>query len=149
MHVLFDVPDFIISYDASHNWLYTVWRGTRPTSQTRDYCARVAAHAQLTGSNKVLNDSVLDLDGWGELTKWIAQDFFHTLFCSGVAAVAWVLPHDLRARTYTNEVIARLSQLRGDWPVVDTFADMEAAYAWLMKVPVPGQPRQGAASAPA
>ncbi|MEJ7658943.1 MAG: hypothetical protein WKG07_04625 [Hymenobacter sp.] len=44
----------------------------------------------------VLNDSSQDLDGWGEMTRWLGQDFFGKLTTNGVSAVAWVLPRNLR-----------------------------------------------------
>ena len=133
MQLLFDAPDFTLSYDAANGWLCAVWRGTRPTSASVAHCNLLAEKARLTGSTKVLNDGLQDLDSWGELAKWMAEDFSRALASSGIIALAWVLPHNLRARTDVAQVLARFNQQPASMPVVDTFFDIESACAWLSK----------------
>ena len=133
MQTLFEDSNLTIAYDHDRDWLLTAWRGERSAEASMDYCRLLLEKIQSTGSTCVLNDSSQDLDGWGEITRWLGQDFFQTLTASGVAAVAWVLPRNLRARADVNQVMAQQAQAGPDWPAVDTFADVEAAYAWLRR----------------
>ena len=130
MQMLFEDSDLTITYDRDHEWLYTAWRGTRTAEASVAYCQLLLDKVRSTGSTCVLNDSSQDLDGWSEVTRWLGQDFFQKLTISGVSAVAWVLPQNLRARADVNQV---MTQAGTDWPTVDTFTDVEAAYAWLLR----------------
>lgn len=130
MQTLFEDSDLTITYDRDHEWLLTAWRGKRTPEASKEYCRLLLEKIRATGSTCVLNDSSQDLDGWGEMTRWLGQNFFCKLTTSGVSAVAWVLPRDLRARTDVNQV---MTQAGANWPTVDTFADVESAYAWLLR----------------
>lgn len=131
MQTLFEDSDLTITYDHDHDWLLTAWRGTRTADASVAYCQLLLEKVRSTRSTCVLNDSSQDLDGWGEMTRWLGQNFFHTLTSSGVSAVAWVLPRNLRARADVNQV---MTQAGADWPTVDTFADVESAYEWLLRI---------------
>jgi hypothetical protein len=133
MQTLFENADLTITYDHDRAWLLTAWRGERSPEATMEYCQLLLQKVRATGSCCVLNDGTQDLDGWGEMTRWLGQDYLNTLLASGVLAVAWVLPRNLRARADVNQVMARQAGAGSDWPAVDTFSDLEAAYAWLLR----------------
>lgn len=130
MQTLFENSDLTITYDQDHDWLLTAWRGKRTPEASQHYCQLLLEKIRGTRSTCVLNDSSQDQDGWGEMTRWLGQNFFQKLTTSGVSAVAWVLPHNLRARADVHQV---MSQAGTNWPTVDTFADVESAYAWLLR----------------
>ncbi|NML66929.1 hypothetical protein HHL22_17120 [Hymenobacter sp. RP-2-7] len=83
-------------------------------------------HLQATSSHKLLNDSLLDEDGWQEAADWLADECFTHLADAGLQVVAWVMPRHPVAFYDTSRVLASLTQLR-----VDTFGDAQAAYDWL------------------
>lgn len=139
MTVLFEAPDFSIAHDEANSWLYIRWVGTHPGLSSLARCNLILEKAKQTRCSKILNDSGRDLDSWSEVIQWLTYDFFRQLCLAGVGVVAWVLPHNLRARADTNQVVTRLSQLKTALPLVDTFADVEAAYAWLQKTEVDSQ----------
>ena len=126
MKTLTDTPGLTIAYDAAHHWLHLTWRGAHDEDTSKAACLLILEKIRLTASTKILNDATLDLDGWSELTRWIAQDYLLALADAGVSAIAWVVPHNLRARIDTHNVMARQTR-----PLVDTFSDAEAAYHWL------------------
>lgn len=133
MQTLFEDSDLTITYDRDHQWLYTAWRGGRSPEASMEYCQLLLEKIWSTGSTCLLNDGSQDLNGWGEMTRWLRQNFFQTLTTSGVSAVAWVLPRDLRARADVNQVMAQRDEASLGWPAVDTFSDVEAAYQWLLR----------------
>ena len=130
MQTLLEQPGFSILYDADNCWLFVTWQGPHTGTASREYCEAILKQVHATSSTKILNDSSLDLDGWGDIASWIGEDFFDLLADSGVVAVAWVVPHNLRALMDVNKVLAAIMR-----PVVGTFSDMEAAYTWLEKSP--------------
>lgn len=137
MQTLFEDSNLTITYDGDHDWLLTAWRGKRTPEASKEYCRLLLKKIQSTGSTCVLNDSSQDQDGWGEMTRWLGQDFLKNLTANGVSAVAWVLPRNLRARADVNQAMAQadmvMTQAGTNWPAVDTFTDVEAAYEWLLR----------------
>ncbi|WP_213019301.1 hypothetical protein [Hymenobacter sp. BT559] len=85
---------------------------------------------QTTHSKRLLNDTLLDQDGWQELTNWIAQDCFQHLAEQGLTLAAWVLPRNREALYAARKVLDNIME-----PLVETFDDAEAAYAWLHQWP--------------
>lgn len=130
MQTLVERPGFTISHDSEHCWLYVTWQGQHGNQSSRACCAAILDQVRATGSPKILNDGSLDLDGWSALTHWIGQDFFEQLADNGVVALAWVMPLNLRAHADANRVLAIATR-----PIVNTFEDLEGAYAWLIKSP--------------
>jgi hypothetical protein len=90
------------------------------------YYELICWHLRATGSKHLLNDSLLDEDGWQEVTDWLADACMKRLADDGLQVVAWVLPRHHRAFFDTAKVLAQLQQ-----PRVDTFTDAQAAYDWL------------------
>ncbi|MBJ6141758.1 hypothetical protein [Hymenobacter sp. BT559] len=88
---------------------------------------------QATHSKRLLNDTLLDQDGWQELTNWIAQDCFLLLAQQGLAMAAWVLPRNREALYAARKVLDKITE-----PLVETFDDAEAAYVWLHRWPEVG-----------
>lgn len=107
----------------------------------------IHGHAQETKSTKMLNDGLLDEDGWSHVANWLADEGFRQLANVGVQAVAWVLPRHPAAFHDTMQVLARLRR-----PLVDTFTDAQAAYDWLLRwptasaAPLPSNPQLLAAN---
>lgn len=87
-------------------------------------------YLQVANSTKLLNDSLLDEDGWQEAAEWVSNECFKQLASSGLQVVAWVLPRHLAAFHDTSRVLASLQQL-----LVDNFTDAQAAYDWLLNQP--------------
>ncbi len=83
MQMLFEAPDFTIGHDDANGWLYVTWVGAHPGMTAQDRCAMILKQVQLTKCSKILNDSSLDLDSWGEVTQWLAKDFFQYLAAGG------------------------------------------------------------------
>ena len=129
MKTLTDKPGLTIIHDPDHHWLHVIWRGSHNEAEGRAECLLILEKIRQTSCTKILNDASLDLDGWNELIRWIAKEFLLLLAEAGVTAIAWVLPHNLRARIDTNNVMDRQTR-----PLVDTFTDIEEAYAWLRNV---------------
>lgn len=134
MKVLSETADFTLAHDLQNDWLFIRWRGMQQRKSIVAGCKIILAHIKRTGSLKILNDSTQDEDGWGQLTDWLSADFFRQLADSGVQAVAWVLPTNLRARMDVQKVVAAI-----DRPLTDVFTDTESAYSWLARMPTPGQ----------
>lgn len=137
MQPLRTTPGLTIAYDDANGWLHLIWRGMHSEEEFRVCCLNILDHVCLTQVSRILNDATHDHDGWGELTRWIAQDFLHTLSDVGVLAIAWVLPEDLQARLDVQRVLAKV-----ECPLVDTFTDPEAAYQWLQRLPPISQPEE-------
>lgn len=136
MQTLFDAPDFSISYDEANGWLYVTWAGKHPGMSSEARCNLILTTVRQTKCVKILNDSGRDLDSWSEVIQWLTHKFFRQLAQEGVLVVAWVLPRNLRALADTDQVVNGLNRLKTTLPVVDTFTDVEAAYAWLQKTDV-------------
>lgn len=130
MTLLEDTPTFTLWHDASCACLYATWHGKHTSSLTRGQYDLIRWHVRVTSSTKLLNDSLLDEDGWSNLTQWLAKDAFRLLAQDGVQLVGWVLPRHLGALYDTARVLAQLTQ-----PLVDTFIDVQAAYDWLHRWP--------------
>ncbi|RFP66859.1 hypothetical protein D0N36_01875 [Hymenobacter lapidiphilus] len=126
METLFESPHLIINYDAANGWLHLLWQGHHEEVDSKAYYLEILEKIRLTRATRVFNDATLDEDGWGELTRWIAQDLMHQVAEAGVVAVAWVLPENLQARADVHKVLAQVN-----CPLIDTFVDAEAAYNWL------------------
>lgn len=119
-------PRFELLHDPSCACLYATWRGRHEPTITRTGYELIGHFTHLTRTTKLLNDSLLDEDGWHELTTWLAHKGFQQLADAGLLTVAWVLPRNLEALRDTQHLLHAM-QL----PTVDTFWDAEAAYTWL------------------
>ena len=126
---MFDIPGLTIAHDPVNQWLHVTWRGKHNEEASVAGCAMVLNKARQTKSKAILNDSSQALDGWSEVVRWIAQEFFHALADSGIEAIAWVNSHDWPARMDAERVLSYTTR-----PLVDTFDDAESAYSWLLTV---------------
>jgi hypothetical protein len=143
MTLLEDFADFTLWHDATCACLYATWQGAHAPGRTQMHYTLLREHVQATGSNKLLNDGLLDEDGWEQVVDWIAAQGFERLAAAGVLAVAWVLPRQPAAFFDTARVLAQVRH-----PLFDTFTDAQAAYDWLHRWPHVSQ-QQGALSAAA
>lgn len=130
MTLLEDFSDFTLWHDITCACLYATWQGAHAPGRTKAQYTLIREHAQCTGSRKLLNDGLLDEDGWEQVADWIAAHSFRSLDAVGVQAVAWVLPRHPAAFFDTARVLAQVRQ-----PLVDTFTDAQAAYDWLHRWP--------------
>ncbi|RZK18634.1 MAG: hypothetical protein EOO56_15720 [Hymenobacter sp.] len=143
MTILIESPLFALAHDPSCACLYATWEGHHTTPITQANYELIFWFVRITGSTKLLNDGLLDQNGWQEATAWLAQDCFRRLAQEGITAVAWVLPRDTEALRDTRKLLALLEQ-----PLVGTFGDSEAAYNWLHQWPriasrCPSPPEKG------
>ena len=130
MTLLEDFPDFTLWHDSPCACLYATWQGVHAPGRTKAQYTLIREHVQDTGSSKLLNDGLLDEDGWAQVADWVATHGFRRLAEAGVQAVAWVLPRHPAAFYDTARVLAQVRQ-----PLVDTFTDAQAAYDWLHRWP--------------
>jgi hypothetical protein len=130
MTLLEDFPDFTLWHDATCACLYATWQGTHAPGRTQAQYTLLREHVLATSSHKLLNDGLLDENGWEQVAGWIATQAFRRLAAAGVQAVAWVLPRHPAAFFDTARVLAQVRQ-----PLVDTFTDAQAAYDWLHRWP--------------
>ena len=126
MSTLFDAPGLTVTHDADQRILQLRWRGKRADELTVTYLAVVLRQVRATRSTAILTDATLDADDWTNLTGWLAEDYFQDLADNGVKAVAWVVSRNQQARADMNDVLINVTR-----PLTDSFADAEAAYAWL------------------
>lgn len=130
MTLLEDFADFTLWHDATCACLYATWQGAHAPGRTQAQYTLLREHVHATGSRKLLNDGLLDENGWEQVADWIANQGFRRLAAAGVQAVAWVLPRHPAAFFDTARVLAQVRQ-----PLVDTFTDAQAAYDWLHRWP--------------
>lgn len=130
MKLLEDFPDFSLWHDATCACLYATWQGVHAPGRTQAQYTLIREHVQATSSRKLLNDGLLDQNGWAQVADWIATQGFGRLAAAGVQAVAWVLPRHPAAFFDTARVLTQVRQ-----PLVDTFMDAQAAYDWLHRWP--------------
>ncbi len=126
MTLLENFSDFTLWHDPACACLYASWQGVHAPSRTQAQYTLIREHVRDTVSHKLLNDGLLDEDGWAQAAGWVANQGFQSLAEAGVQAVAWVLPRHPAAFYDTARVLAQLRQ-----PLVDTFTDAQAAYDWL------------------
>lgn len=130
MVTLLESPSFALTHDPQYACLYATWQGHHNIPRTQAQYTLILQFVQSTHSKKLLNDTLLDQDGWMELTNWIAEDCFRHLTEQGLATVAWVLPRNPEALYAARKVLDKLEA-----PLVATFEDAEAAYKWLQEWP--------------
>ncbi|RZJ94929.1 MAG: hypothetical protein EOO60_01870 [Hymenobacter sp.] len=130
MTILLELPYFALAYDPDCACLYATWQGHHNAPSTQASYDLIFWFVRSTGSTKLLNDGLLDQNGWREATNWLAQDCFERLYVEGLTAIAWVLPRDVEASHDTHQLLALLEQ-----PLVATFQDTEAACTWLNQWP--------------
>jgi hypothetical protein len=133
MTTLVETPHFSLVHDSNCACLYATWQGHHDGPSTQANYELILQFMQLTSSTKLLNDGLLDQNGWQQVTTWLARDCFQQLVAQGLIAVAWVLPRDPEAYCDTQGILALLEQ-----PLVGLFADSEAAYNWLHQWPRTG-----------
>lgn len=134
MQTLYETPGLTISHDAPYHCLLTTWYGPHDGEAKQAGCEIILEQIHRTGSTRLLSDSSQDLDGWHHAIRWLSTDYYPALVASGVLALAWVLPRNLKARTDVDEVLALVSHpvRTATNPIaVDTFEDIEAASYWL------------------
>jgi hypothetical protein len=124
--LLEESPHFTLGHEPATACLYASWQGRHTSEPTRADYQLILRQVRATHSTRLLNDCLLDEDGWRELINWLAEDYFKHLAKAGIRAVAWVLPKNPQAFCATYQVLTRVQQ-----PLIDTFADPEAAYRWL------------------
>ena len=129
LKTLLETPTFAISHDAPLQCLYVVWRGPHDVDSSLTNCALILHHVRDTKAHLVLNDSSLVLDGWSEVTNWLAKAFFPALADHGVLAIAWVKALDWPARAAIEQTLRNTTR-----PVVDTFEDTFEALTWLCAI---------------
>jgi len=133
MTTLIESPHFELVHDPTYACLYATWQGPHDAPVTQVNYELIFWFVRRTRSTKLLNDCLLDQNGWQQLTSWLTQNCFPRLAQEGLTAVAWVLPRDVQALGDTRKVLALLEQ-----PLVGTFDDPEAAYNWLHQWPKTG-----------
>ncbi|RZL15659.1 MAG: hypothetical protein EOO62_03405 [Hymenobacter sp.] len=131
MQLLEDFPHFSLWHDPSCDCLYASWWGEHTGIVTRVQYDLIRWHLRVTSSTKLLNDSLLDQNGWSQVTCWLANDGLRLLARDGLQIIAWVLPQHAGAFFDTARVLAQAKE-----PLIDTFTDAQAAYDWLHRWPL-------------
>ncbi len=136
MQLLYETPYLTIQHDAANDCLFLMWRGHGPTQLIKPTSEIVLRQIRRTQSTSLLNDASLELDGWSEFISWFGQELYPKLSVAGIRALAWVLPHNLRALADTKNVLNLVEHSPGyrpDRPEINTFGDVESAYNWLQQ----------------
>ena len=134
MQVLTEILGVTIAQDAAKQCLSTTWHGTHNGRQKKICCLTILQKVRETGSVRILSDSSQDLDGWHEIVQWLGNEYYTELQTNGIRALAFVVPHNLKAHTDLNNALAtiRTSERPNRKRIeIDTFTDVEAAYLWL------------------
>lgn len=134
MRLLYETPHLTIQQDAADDCLFLMWRGHHPTALIEATGEIILQQIRRTRSRCLLNDASLDMGGWEEFIAWFGRVIYPELTSSGIEALAWVLPHNLRALTDTKNVLNLIEQApnhRPDRPEINTFGDVELASRWL------------------
>ncbi|MET4076491.1 hypothetical protein [Hymenobacter sp. UYCo722] len=137
MKIVYETPNLTIQHDTVNACLFLTWRGQNPTKLIKATSEIILQQIQLTRSTNLLNDASLDLDGWGEFVSWFGHELFPKLTATGIQAIAWVLPHNLRALADTKNVLNLIEHspdYRPDCPETNTFGDVDSAYRWLQQL---------------
>lgn len=129
MHQMVAAPGFTVLHDPALACLHVLWQGPHSAAAIRTYCAQVLEQVARTRSIRILNDGLLDLNGWQAAVQWVRQQQLPQLAVHGVVAIAWVLPQDIRAQTHVRQAMAGVTH-----PLMDTFRDVESAHTWLRQV---------------
>ena len=123
---LLDTPTLTVAHDPAMHSLHVTWSGRHDPAQTMRQCALLLGFVQTTHARYILHDGTRSLDGWHEITGWLGHDFLPQLADHGIRAVAWVYARDWPTRTVTDQMLSLVTR-----PLVDVFADVQAAHAWL------------------
>lgn len=130
MIILYESAQFELLHDSGCDCLYATWLGPHQPDLVLANYEVIFKFIGATGSTKLLNDALLDQDGWEEATAWLAQECFPHLARQGITVVAWVLPRQPQAFHATHHLLSQLKQ-----PLIATFEDAELAYNWLHQPP--------------
>jgi hypothetical protein len=125
---LYQTEGLTIQHDTTQGWLLTIWEGVQSEQSVQGGCTQILQRVRSTGSTQILHDGSQDYDGWNGIVQWISHNFFPQLTESGITSIAWVVPHNLRARAAMDKLIAQVAS-----PEITTFNDIELAHAWLCK----------------
>lgn len=129
LDTIVETPGFALAHDASRQCLYATWRGPHDVASSLTNCALILQHVRATHARRILNDSSLALDGWNEVTGWLAHSFFPALSDSGIVAIAWVKAEDWPARNAIEQTLQATT-----CPLVDTFEDTCEGLTWLQAI---------------
>lgn len=138
MQLLSDSYGLTVLHDAANRCLFLIWQGKHNGREKKACCLLILQQIHLTASHKLLVDSSQDLDGWTEAVQWLGHEYYDDLIAAGIEAIAWVLPHNLKARTDVDTLLltARPTSPTSGVPMVDSFHDLESAYFWLHHIAV-------------
>lgn len=128
LRLLLNTPTLLLLYDPACACLYATWYPVpAPQAALANY-QNILTQVRQTHSKKLLNDCLLDQNGWHEAVRWITDTCFEQLAEAGLRTVAWVLPQQEEAMRDTHLLLQHTDSL-----LVDTFIDAESAYTWLRR----------------
>ncbi|RZJ94014.1 MAG: hypothetical protein EOO60_03960 [Hymenobacter sp.] len=125
---LLNTPTLLLFHDPECACLYATWYPTPSPQATLANYQAILAQVRQTRSQRLLNDCLLDENGWQEAAHWIEDNCFKQLAQAGLRTVAWVLPRQEEAMRDTQVLLQHTDGL-----LVDTFLDAESAYTWLRR----------------
>lgn len=127
LHVLLDISSICITHDLCKGWLYVDWKGPQGPESVRWGCEQIHVFLRSSGCHKILNDNTNATGDWERAARWIGQEFLPTLAASGLEYVAWVYSPDYASRRAIDLTLSFITV-----PMVVSFEDVAAAYAWLL-----------------
>ncbi|OUJ70040.1 hypothetical protein [Hymenobacter crusticola] len=123
---LFRCPTFSLHHDSDNNWLYAQWTGRQDSTTSLAACAIILQHVHEVPVSKLLCDSSQALDGWSEISTWVANNYLPRLADLGVCVISWINATDWS----TNDTITSFVE-HSDKPFIATFNEGATAYEWL------------------
>jgi hypothetical protein len=124
--VLLDISSICVIHDEYNQWLYVDWKGPQDPESVRGGCEQVLQFLRATGCRKILNDNTNATGDWEKAARWIGQECLPSLAAAGLQYMAWVYSPNYISRRAIDTTLSFITI-----PVVVSFEDVAAAYAWL------------------
>lgn len=126
LQLLQETPTISIFYDSSNDWLFIDWRGDLTLAVVQANCLVIAQCFLERPYPRILNSNSGVTSMAAPVPLWLAREFLPHLRLAGIEYLAWVYAPSLPLKRLTDEAVRKL-----DAPVVNTFDDLELAFAWL------------------
>ena len=130
LHLIVDLPELSIGYDADNQWLYVDCKGEHDPDSSQACCLLMLESLRAWPCSKILNDNSNITRTTMQLREWSAW-WLEQMRLAGLQHIAWVLPPDLPSRQTTEAIVQAIAR-----PHVATFDDVASAYVWLQKQPL-------------
>lgn len=123
--------------DKSNDWLFIDWVGELTLDAVQHTSLGIARCFLDHYYPRVLNSNAQVTRVGAEVPQWLASEFLPALTLTGVEQLAWVVPHELRARIGILDTVNLFPHV-----AISLFDDVATAVAWLQQT-APEAPQTG------